>query len=108
MRMTARASCKTDEKVQLSLLPSVSYSPTPKPANIASTTEEEGDCVVNAEEEGDLRRRQRKRKEISVIDAEEGGLSRRRGGRSQSPTRRKEISIVDARKENRFEAVDSV
>ena len=42
VRMTARASCKTDEKVQLSPLPPVSYSPTPKPTNIASTTEEGG------------------------------------------------------------------
>jgi hypothetical protein len=59
MRMTARASRKTD-KVQLSLIPPVSYSLTPKPANITSTTEggrvdngggrrimEEGDGVGN-------------------------------------------------------------
>jgi hypothetical protein len=51
---------------------------------------------VDAEEGGSIRDG-RRRKEISVFDAEEGDLSRRREERSQSSTRRK-ISVVNAEK----------
>jgi len=57
MRMTARASCKTDKKVQLSLLPSVSYSPCQSQQRVDDGVDDGG---------GRRSRRQRRRKEISL------------------------------------------
>src|SRR5271170_7720009 len=71
VRMTARASCKTDKKAQLSLLPPISYSPTTKPVSRRRRKKEEG----------------RRKKEEGRRRKEEGGRRKEGGGRRRSHTK---------------------